>query len=245
MQKVLVLPHRFVAVATIVFLCCSGCAQGPFSKLADIRAPWAVDEDEDESLLADTLFDKKRRMEAAVAVAKNGPVEQQQKVANGLREIIRRDPILLLRLHAVNLAGELRCPAASGALADASTDSSADIRIAAVKAWESMPANEAIPQLQEIIGSDTNVDVRLSATKALGKFSGQKAVSAISLALSDPDPALQLRAMESLASASGENLGLSVSAWKDYVARLNPVTPSSSSVGQTRVANNRSEAFGR
>ncbi|MDA8563732.1 HEAT repeat domain-containing protein [Mariniblastus sp.] len=216
----------------------SGCvnAKRPFSSLANVRAPWSMDEVEDEALLADTLFGKRRRMEAAVEVAKNGPVEQQQKVAKGLLEIIRRDPVLLLRLHAVNLAAQLRCPAALEALKEASTDSSSDIRIAAVRAWESMPADHAVPQLQEIIGSDTNIDVRLSATKALGKFSGRQAVSAISLALNDTDPALQLRAMESLASASGENLGLSVGAWKDYVARVSPPVSPSSNGSQTRVA---------
>ncbi len=243
MQRVFTLPLYSAALLAIVIGAVSGCAQRPFSAIAGLQAPWAVDSVEDERHLADTLFDKKRRMEAAVAVAKNGPVEQQQKVAKGLAEIIRRDPILLLRLHAVNLASVLRCPAAFSALVDASTDSSADIRIAAVKAWESMPADQAVPQLQEMIGSDTNIDVRLSATKALGKFSGQQAVRAISLALNDPDPALQLRAMESLTSASGENLGLSVGAWKDYVARVAP--PSSSTNGQTRVAENRFDALSR
>lgn len=233
MCRKFILPLCSALLLAIAICAVPGCAKRPFSSLAEIRAPWAVDSPEDEAHLADTLFEKKRRMEAAVAVAQGGPVEQQQRVAQGLREIIRRDPILLLRLHAVNLAKLLRCPAATGALQDASTDSSADIRIAAVKAWESMPADQAVPQLQEMIGSDTNVDVRLSATKALGKFSGRQAVGAISLALNDPDPALQLRAMESLASASGENLGLSVSAWKDYVARVNPA---SSSTDRTRVA---------
>lgn len=225
----------------------SGCATAskPFASLAGIRAPWAADEVEDEALLADTLFGKKQRMEAAVAVAKNGPVEQQQKVGKGLQEIIRRDPVLLLRLHAVNLASELRCPAALAALQEASTDSSSDIRIAAVKAWESMPGDLAVPQLQEIIGSDTNVDVRLSATKALGKFSGTQAVQAISLALNDSDPALQLRAMESLGSASGENLGLNVTAWKDYVARVAPPVSPASPGSQTRVAENEFEIFTR
>ena len=154
--------------------------------------------------------------------------------------------MLLLRLHAVNLAPQLQCPAALGALKEASTDSSSDIRIAAVRAFESLPPDQAVPQLQEIIGSDTNVDVRLSATKALGKFSGRQAVQAISLALNDSDPALQLRAMESLSSASGENLGLSVGAWKEYVARVAPPSISPASGGsQTRVAENGSESIRR
>ena len=245
MQRICLFPCCFAILLGIVTV--SGCvsAKNPFTSLANVRAPWATDEVEDEALLADTLFAKKQRMEAAVAVARNGPVEQQQKVAKGLQEIIRRDPVLLLRLHAVNLAAQLRAPATLSALKEASTDSSSDIRIAAVKAWESMPAEQAVPQLQEIIGNDTNIDVRLSATKALGKFSGQKAIQAISLALSDTDPALQLRAMESLASASGESLGLSVGAWKEYVARVVPPVSPVSTGSQTRVAENGFEPLRR
>ena len=245
MQRIILLPFCCALLLGTVMI--SGCisTKGPFASLAKGRAPWSTDEVEDEALLADTLFGKKRRMEAAVSVARNGPVEQQQKVAKGLLEIIRRDPVLLLRLHAVNLVAQLRCPATLTALKEASTDSSSDIRIAAVRAWESMPADQAVPQLQEIIGSDTNVDVRLSATKALGKFSGRQAVSAISLALNDSDPALQLRAMESLASASGENLGLSVVAWKDYVARVAPPVSPSSTGSQTRVADQGFGSFQR
>jgi hypothetical protein len=245
MQRIVSLLLGCALLSSIVMV--SGCFSGkrPFTSLANVRAPWSTDEVEDEALLADTLFEKKRRMEAAVAIAKNGPVEQQQKVAKGLLEIVRRDPVLLLRLHAVNLAAQLRCPAALSALKEASTDSSSDIRIAAVRAWESMPSGHAVPQLQEIIGSDTNVDVRLSATKALGNFSGRQAVSAISLALNDSDPALQLRAMESLASASGENLGLNVGAWKNYVARVAPEMPAPSNGSQTRVAEQGFESFRR
>ncbi len=230
-------------VLAVVLL--AGCAQSPFVALKDISMPWSSEAMADEAQLADTLAVKRSRMDAAVAAAKNAPVEQQQRVAAGLGEIIRRDPILLLRLHAVKLASELRCPAAISALTDASTDPVADIRIAAVRAWQAMPAELAVGKLQEIVGSDSNIDVRLAAIKSLGQFSGRQAVQAISLALDDPDPALQIRATESLALATGESLGRNVGAWQNYVASLRP--PSAGSVGQSseQVAERPSQSFTR
>ena len=137
-------------------------------------------------------------MSEAVASVIGAPVEDQQRVAQTISEVVLRDPVLLLRLHGVNLLGKLDCPLAIQTLQDASKDNIPDIRIAAVKSWQAMEPQTAIPQLQNIIGSDTNIDVRLAATRALSKFSGQQAVSAASLALEDDDPALQLSAVESL-----------------------------------------------
>ena len=198
-----------------------GCAEGPLWQSGKL-SPWARNKWAEEAKIADTLFERKQRMTASVESVLNAPIEQRQKVAEEISEIVHRDQILLLRLHGVRMLPQLKCPAAQQTLEDASRDHNTDIRIAAVKAWESMPRDTAVSQLQEMIGSDTNVDVRLAATRALSNFSGQKAVQALSLALNDPDPALQLRAAESLAKTTGESFGRDVGAWQDYVKRFAP-----------------------
>ena len=107
----------------------------------------------------------------------------------------------------------------------ASSDPKSDVRIAAARSWSQLPAEVAVLQLQEMIGSDTNVDVRLAATKALAVFPGSQTVQALSVALSDPDPALQLRAAQTLGKVTGESLGSNVPAWKQYIANTLPNTP--------------------
>jgi hypothetical protein len=209
----------------------TGCAEGPFWR-AGKYSPWAKQQWAEEERVADTLFVRKRRMKESVDSVINAPIEDQQRVANNLAETLHRDPVTLLRLHAVKLLGQLNCPGAVQALEAASRDQTSDIRIAAVKAWGNMPAETAIPHLQDIIGSDTNADVRMAATRALGNFSGQKAVAAISMALDDRDPALQFRAVESLQKVTGEPLGRDIGAWQQYVRNVIPnqttVEPSSS-----------------
>ena len=167
--------------------------------------------------MADTLFTRKRRMESVVAQAVNGPIGVQEDAALALADIIFRDKVLLMRLHAVKLLGRLNSPTAVETLAKASKSNDKDIRLAAVTAWKTVPAQAAVPQLQEVIGSDTDIDVRLAATEALGNFPGRSSVEALSLSLNDRDPALQVRAAESLQRVTGEPLGRNIIAWQDYV----------------------------
>jgi hypothetical protein len=202
-----------LAFMTVSF---SGCAEGVFWK-AGKYSPWAQQQWADEEKIANTLFTRKKLMADAVDAAINSPVEERQRVAGQLSEVLYRDKVLLLRLHAIKLLGKLDCPASLEALTDAARDHNSDIRVAAVKAWQSMPQDRAIPQLQEMIGSDSNVDVRLAATRALGSFSSQKAVSALAMALEDDNPALQLRAAESLQAVTGESFGRDIVAWQQYV----------------------------
>ena len=213
----------------------SACAEGPLWRTGKYN-PWVQNQWSEEEKIADTLFVRKRQLSEAVARVEGAPVEEQQKVAEMIAEVVHRDPVLLLRLHGVNLLAKLNCPSSIQTLVDASNDHNADIRTAAIKSWQSMPAERAIPQLQNIIGSDTNVDVRLAATRALGNFSGQQAVSAISLALDDPDPALQLRAAESLQKITGEQLGRDIGAWQQYVSKLAPARPATNAQQGTQVA---------
>lgn len=209
-----------VAIATITQL--TGCADGPLWK-AGKYVPWARNQWAAEEQIADTLFSRKRKMSEAVASVQGAPVEDQQRVAQTISEVVLRDPVLLLRLHGVDLLGKLNCPLAIETLRNASNDNNADIRIAAIKSWQRMSPEVAIPQFQNIIGTDTNIDVRLAATRALGNFNGQQAVSAVSLALDDNDPALQLRAAESLQRITGESLGRDISQWQQYVNNVKPV----------------------
>jgi len=209
-----------VAVTTTTQL--TGCADGPLWRTGKY-VPWARNQWAAEEKIADTLFSRKREMSEAVASVQGAPVEDQQRVAQTISEVVLRDPVLLLRLHGVDLLGKLNCPMAVQALGSASNDNNADVRIAAIKSWQKMSPETAIPQLQSIIGSDTNVDVRLAATRALGNFNGQQAVSAVSLALDDKDPALQLRAVESLQRITGESFGRDVTKWQQYVGNVKPV----------------------
>ena len=87
--------------------------------------------------------------------------------------------------------------------------------------------------------SDTNVDVRIAATTALGRFQGPQAIQALGEALDDSDPAIQYLAMESLRQSTGEKLGNDVRQWKQLVQG----TLANPSDAPTSVADRDSSSF--
>ena len=201
-----------------------GCAEGLFWR-GGKYVPWAQNQWAEEEKIADTLFSRKRRLDLLVSSAENQPVDRQTEAAEELLKILKSDPVLLTRLHAVKLLGRLNCARSIEGLKFASGDPNSDLRIASVRSWAKLPGEVAVPQLQEMIGSDTDVDVRLAATKALSAFPGTRTVQALAIALSDPNPALQMRAAQTLGHVTGENLGKNVPAWKQYIANSLPNTP--------------------
>lgn len=194
----------------------SGCAEGTFWKMGQY-SPWAREQWSEEEKIADTLFKRKRELNARVEQVSGMAATSQEPVAKELLQVIQQDPVLLIRLHAVKLLGNLSCPSAYSGLEQASRDGTSDVRIAAIRSVESLSGEIAIPILQNILGSDTNIDVRLAATRALGNFPGERTIRVLTTALRDNDPALQVRATESLERVTGESLGPDVLAWQQYV----------------------------
>ena len=204
------------AILTFAFLIIVGCSEGPFWQTGSY-VPWVREKWNAEEQIADTLYERKRVLNELVATAKTGSESEQSAAAEKLGEIVQRDQILLMRLHAVQLLGHLNNPTAIQALRQASTHPDSEVRIASIRGWASLPANVAILPLQEIVGSDTNVDVRLAATKALGGFQDPSATNALSLALTDNNPAIQLRATEALDKITGQQIGPNVAAWQTFL----------------------------
>lgn len=204
------------SLAGIAFICISGCAEGMLWRTGYL-SPWVRQTWEDEEKIATTLFSRKRQMTESVDAVISGSMDQKTGVAKQLQEVVFRDPILLLRLHAVKLLGDLNCAASLDALQSASKDQNHEIRIAAVKSLGRLPENEAILILQDVVGSDTHGDVRLAATQTLGKFSSSQTLKALAIAIEDRDPALQIAAIESLESVTGEDFGNDIFAWKSYL----------------------------
>ena len=150
--------------------------------------------------------------------ASAGSPAEQQKAAEILAQHLTNNPTLLIRIEAARLLGELQGEVAEGALQLAARDPESDVRMAAVAALKKRKDALALQTLQQMIGSDTDLDVRLAATRALGEFSGSSAAQALSLALADPDPALQARAVDALRASTGKKFDGNVRAWKDYLA---------------------------
>jgi HEAT repeat protein len=76
--------------------------------------------------------------------------------------------------------------------------------------------------LAETLSSDTDVDVRLAAAKALSTAADPDAVKALGQALEDADPAMQFVAVASMKNVTGKDLGNDVNAWRQLAKQPDP-----------------------
>ena len=150
------------------------------------------------------------------------PAEQQRRVSAELAGRITNETDEVIRAKVVRTLGEFTTPEADAGLRMALADPDADVRIAGCKAWQRRNTPVARQLLAEVLGSDTDVDVRIVAARALGRFEGQQTVAALAVALDDSDPALQYVAIQSLKSSSGRDYGDNVEAWRAYASGQTP-----------------------
>lgn len=150
--------------------------------------------------------------------------QQQEQVSASLAEEFRHEADPLLRIEMVRALAKYRTATADGVLRAALSDSDSDVRRAACAAWGQRGGKEATSALSETLGRDTDLDVRLAAARALGQTRDQAAVAALGLALDDTDPAVQVRAVDSLRQVTGKDFGGDVSAWRQYVKGEVPQT---------------------
>ncbi len=189
----------------------SGCADGPLHSLY-YRKQW-----QDDEKYGPTLFTRLEELQNLRREAARMNEQQQAQLARRLNLSVAQDPSAVYRAQVVRTLGSLTTPVAIEGLQLASQDAESVVRIAACEAWGQRHGVEALHALGAIVRSDEDLDVRIAATRELGKFRNQAAVQSLGVALDDPDPALQFRAVEALRSISDEDFGNSVPAWRQYV----------------------------
>jgi hypothetical protein len=148
--------------------------------------------------------------------------EFKRQVVDYLSLSIRTETDPLIRSEIIQTLGEYPLPTAEPVLKAALQDTDADVRINACEAWGKRPSAEAAELLAGILKNDTDQDVRLAAARALGQTKDQRAIAALGDVLTESDPAMQRRAVLSLQTITGKDLGNNVDRWQKYVKEENP-----------------------
>lgn len=143
--------------------------------------------------------------------------EEREEHSRLLAQAAMAEPNALIRSQMMRALGHFNTLSSSSALYTGLQDSDPDIRIACCDAWGRRGGPDAAKVLGEIISGDNDIDVRLAAVRALSKVKDQSAVNSLGLALNDPNPALQIRAVRSLEEVTGKHYGNDVMAWRTFV----------------------------
>jgi HEAT repeat protein len=148
--------------------------------------------------------------------------DMKRQVVDYLTKSIRTEPDASLRCEIIKTLGEYPIPSAEPVLKAALQDPDADVRIAACGAFGKCPNAEAAELLVGMLKNDSEQDVRLAAARGLGQTKDQRAITALGDVLADSDPAMQHRAVLSLQTITGKDLGNNVDRWQKYVKEENP-----------------------
>lgn len=203
---------------TVAAVAMAGCAEGPLWRTGHLSRS-VTERWQREEQIANSVFERKRQMALVADQGRQSSGDGMNRAARELAQIAVQDPVLLNRMEAIRQLGRLDCPVAWDALRRAAADPDPQVRLVVVQSWQRMSSAQAVPALSAIFGSDASPDVRLAAVRAMGEFTGEATVIALEPALHNADPAIQLRATESLARVTGEQLGPDVQAWSRYVAQ--------------------------
>ena len=169
--------------------------------------------------------------EMAEKANKQSPAEQE-RVSGDLAKQIQDEQDPMIRREIVRTLGHFNTASSSAVLQAATADADSGVRIAACGAWGRRGGPEAAERLTGLLTSDTNLDVRLAAARAIGETHEKSAVQPLAEALSDGDPAIQYRVVGALKQISGKDYGNDVNLWKAYARGENPTPASGPSIAQ-------------
>jgi HEAT repeat protein len=148
--------------------------------------------------------------------AKSATPEEQQRVSQQLARTIQHQDDPAVRIEIMRTLAKYPTPTAATVLHAGLSDSDPDVRCECCRAWGQRGGQDAVRELSQTLASDTNIDVRISAARALGTTEQPGALNPLTDALADTDPALRYRTLESLRGVSGRDFGTDVDAWRQY-----------------------------
>jgi HEAT repeat protein len=174
--------------------------------------------------------------------AAKGSPDDKEKVSADLARMIQTEQDPLVREEIMRTLAGIPTQTAANSLVSGMKDSEPKVRVAVCQGWAkrvaaanpndpvaAADADSATRMLSQALSSDTNIDVRLAAARALGKVQNDaRAIGALGIALKDRDPALQVRAIASLKESSHKDFGNDVSKWQQYVDSVAPPSPQES-----------------
>jgi hypothetical protein len=153
----------------------------------------------------------------------------QLTMCEELAQQIRTEPDPIVRRAIQESIAKFDAPLASAVLIAGLSDDDRDVRTACCRLLGSRKDPQAVQALSRIVGAEADMEVRMAAIDALGKYDSNDAVAGLAAAIKDRDPALQYAGVKAMKSASGKDLGNDVEAWRQYAATLTPTSPSTPS----------------
>jgi hypothetical protein len=225
--------RRLLLLACLFFATLlTGCGERPFINYGLVD-PWSRRAWKEDERFGPTYYTKRDELRALRKTVGRAGSAEQERLAVDLAARLKAEEHPVLRGEIIRTLASIPSPIAADALRQATADADPDVRVIACEAWGRRGGEDARQALAQVLGSDTDADVRIAATRELGRFKNDpQAMQALKLALNENDPAMQFRAVESLKNMSGRDYGSDLVAWKEFVDGGNPEEPQAPSLAE-------------
>lgn len=198
----------------LILLCVAGCASSD-RKWYDPFGLIKKSEKEGPKFKVTTSAERIKILRNLAKIASTMQPAEQERATDELCQALPKEQDILVRAQMLRTIALFPSPRGEAMLKAGLRDADQDVRVACCDAWGTRGGSEANRMLCETLTSDTDVDVRLAAARALGVLKDSQSVGALTLALDDPNPAIQYRAMQSLKAVTGKHFK-TVKEWRDY-----------------------------
>ena len=203
-------------LALLVCVASSGCQTDPFG--GTMAVPLVSDDRSHWEQYGPTTSDRLEQLDQVVGSSTVG-----QQTVDKLVQQIAVEPDPLVRKKLLAAISSQRSPLSEEVLKAGLSDESPDVRIACCELLAQRGGPQVATLLSGVLRSESDVDVRIAAAKALGSVSDSTSIQALHETMQDEDPALRRRAAESLAKITGDQQ----IAWQNRPAGATPSgTPS-------------------
>jgi hypothetical protein len=211
------LPTRFACIIACCFVATTGCTDGPFFQMKKlnpyIQSQWR--KDREKAVVYSQRVDEMRLLRSQFKSMK--PDEQTHWVEQ-LNGILANEPSPELRREAVlALQQVIERPDAVAAVAPLIRDNNEKVRLTVAQTLSLKPSPESTAALLSMATSDPSNNVRLAATKSLGKHSSDEVRQFLAQRLDDRSPAMQYQASLALKEQTGKDFGGDIELWKRFL----------------------------
>ncbi len=196
-------------------LCCvlCGCQDGPMYALKTVNPYYVINEWRADEAIGVSDHVRRKQLAKLAETIHTLPAERQTFWAGQLTAMLENDPSPEMRRLAVRAARKLDSASALPMIEKGLDDESMKVRMEACRSLGSRSGEEEARLLAATVGTESNVDVKQAAIKALGNHKSQIAVDSLQIALSDRNPATRSLAVDSLRGSTGKNYGDDPKVW--------------------------------
>lgn len=184
----------------------AGCQSGPVARM--LAKP------DRTTFRTPTVRTEEARTIASQATGQQTP--EQQELLNTLARSIQTESDPLVREALIESIARFPMPLADQVIEAGLNDPDAGVRRQCCESLGQRGKAASAPALARVVRGDENLDVRLSATQALGGIKAPESATALVAALEDDSPALQYAAVQSMRSVTGKDFGGDVAAYLAY-----------------------------